>query len=175
MAELNFKTKAQNLKNLQTKLKKAKILPLVLTSLEELILNEEKILSDIQALKANKLIIRSSSLSEDSMKNSNAGAFLSLANIDANSKDELLKALYKVANSMPSKSDEILSNLCLKILHFVVLVLASIRIIFPLIFVFNMMKMVQIIPLQMEAVRVQKLTITIESIWILKISNSRRL
>lgn len=108
MAELNFKTKAQNLKNLQTKLKKAKILPLVLTSLEELILNEEKILSDIQALKANKLIIRSSSLSEDSMKNSNAGAFLSLANIDANSKDELLKALYKVANSMPSKSDEIL-------------------------------------------------------------------
>ncbi|HEB7549333.1 TPA: hypothetical protein RZH68_001495, partial [Campylobacter coli] len=108
MAELNFKTKAQNLKNLQTKLKKAKTLPLVLTSLEELILNEEKILSDIQALKANKLIIRSSSLSEDSMKNSNAGAFLSLANIDVNSKDELLKALYKVANSMPSKSDEIL-------------------------------------------------------------------
>ncbi|OOY00056.1 hypothetical protein BOQ01_03035 [Campylobacter coli] len=108
MAELNFKTKAQNLKNLQTKLKKAKVLPLVLTSLEELISNEERILSDIQALKVNKLIIRSSSLSEDSMKNSNAGAFLSLANIDANSKDELLKALYKVANSMPSKSDEIL-------------------------------------------------------------------
>ncbi len=108
MAELNFKTKAQNLKNLQTKLKKAKVLPLVLTSLEELISNENKILSDIQALKVNKLIIRSSSLSEDSMKNSNAGAFLSLANIDANSKDELLKALYKVANSMPSKSDEIL-------------------------------------------------------------------
>lgn len=108
MVELNFKTKAQNLKNLQTKLKKAKVLPLVLTSLEELILNEERILSDIQTLKANKLIIRSSSLSEDSIKNSNAGAFLSLANIDANSKDELLKALYKVANSMPSKSDEIL-------------------------------------------------------------------
>ncbi len=108
MAELNFKTKAQNLKNLQTKLKKAKVLPLVLTSLEELISNEERILSDIQTLKTNKLIIRSSSLSEDSMKNSNAGAFLSLANIDANSKDELLKALYKVANSMPSKSDEIL-------------------------------------------------------------------
>ncbi|ECL6414201.1 hypothetical protein FVK83_01655 [Campylobacter coli] len=108
MAELNFKTKAQNLKNLQTKLKKAKVLPLVLTSLEELISNEERILSDIQTLKANKLIIRSSSLSEDSMKNSNAGAFLSLANIDTNPKDELLKALYKVANSMPSKSDEIL-------------------------------------------------------------------
>ncbi|EPZ2627178.1 PEP-utilizing enzyme [Campylobacter coli] len=108
MAELNFKTKAQNLKNLQTKLKKAKVLPLVLTSLEELISNKEKILSDIQALKVNKLIVRSSSLSEDSMKNSNAGAFLSLVNIDANSKDELLTALYKVANSMPSKSDEIL-------------------------------------------------------------------
>ncbi|EHF4665755.1 hypothetical protein J1H27_001777, partial [Campylobacter jejuni] len=108
MAELNFKTKAQNLKNLQTKLKKAKVLPLVLTSLEELISNEDKVLQDIQTLKANRLIIRSSSLSEDSMKNSNAGAFLSLANIKADSKDELLKALYEVANSMPSKSDEIL-------------------------------------------------------------------
>ncbi|ECR2226588.1 hypothetical protein F0M63_09970, partial [Campylobacter jejuni] len=108
MAELKFKTKAQNLKNLQTKLKKAKVLPLVLTSLEELISNEDKVLQDIQTLKANRLIIRSSSLSEDSMKNSNAGAFLSLANIKADSKDELLKALYEVANSMPSKSDEIL-------------------------------------------------------------------
>ncbi|EOH4414899.1 PEP-utilizing enzyme [Campylobacter coli] len=108
MAELNFNTKAQNLKNLQTKLKKAKVLPLVLTSLEELMSNKERILNDIQALKVNKLIIRSSSSSEDSMKNSNAGAFLSLANINANSKEELLKALYKVANSMPSKSDEIL-------------------------------------------------------------------
>lgn len=68
MAELKFKTKAQNLKNLQTKLKKAKVLPLVLTSLEELISNEDKVLQDIQTLKANRLIIRSSSLSEDSMK-----------------------------------------------------------------------------------------------------------
>ncbi|MBX2209497.1 hypothetical protein I9B27_05180, partial [Campylobacter jejuni] len=81
---------------------------MVLTSLEELISNEDKVLQDIQTLKANRLIIRSSSLSEDSMKNSNAGAFLSLANIKADSKDELLKALYEVANSMPSKSDEIL-------------------------------------------------------------------
>ena len=31
MAELNFKTKAQNLKNIQKKLKKAKVLPLVST------------------------------------------------------------------------------------------------------------------------------------------------
>ncbi|HEF7149165.1 TPA: hypothetical protein SAX94_001640, partial [Campylobacter jejuni] len=61
MAELKFKTKAQNLKNLQTKLKKAKVLSLVLTSLEELISNEDKVLQDIQTLKANRLIIRSSS------------------------------------------------------------------------------------------------------------------
>lgn len=56
MAELKFKTKAQNLKNLQTKLKKAKVLSLVLTSLEELISNEDKVLQDIQTLKANRLI-----------------------------------------------------------------------------------------------------------------------
>lgn len=114
MAELNFKTKAQNLKNLQTRLKTAEVLPLVLTSLEELETNENKILHEIQALKADKLIIRSSSFSEDSMKNSNAGAFLSLSNVDSNSKEELLKALYKVAHSMPSKSDEILIQPCLE-------------------------------------------------------------
>ncbi|MBM0637773.1 hypothetical protein LNU06_07445 [Campylobacter sp. VicNov18] len=108
MAELSFKTKAQNLKNLQTRIKKAKVLPLVVTSLEELALEETKVLNTIQSLQANKLIIRSSSSNEDSMKNSNAGAFLSLANVDANSKDTLLKALYKVAHSMPSRTDEIL-------------------------------------------------------------------
>lgn len=108
MAELNFQTKAKNLYNLQSKLTKAKVLPLVLTSLKELEQNKEAILEKISHLNAEKVIIRSSSSSEDSMVNSNAGAFLSLANVLINDKIELLQALEKVGNSMPSKDDEIL-------------------------------------------------------------------
>ncbi|MBZ7964104.1 PEP-utilizing enzyme [Campylobacter sp. 2457A] len=108
MAELNFQTKAKNLYNLQSKLTKAKVLPLVLTSLKELEQNEEAILEKISHLNTKKVIIRSSSSSEDSMVNSNAGAFLSLANVLTNDKIELLQALKKVGNSMPLQDDEIL-------------------------------------------------------------------
>lgn len=113
MAKLEFQTKGKNLENLQTRLKSAKILPLILTSLEELEKNQVKILEKIDQLKTTKLIIRSSSKSEDSLKSSNAGAFLSLANIDTNKKEDLLKALFEVGNSMPSKKDEILIQPCL--------------------------------------------------------------
>ncbi len=113
MAKLKFQTKGKNLENLQTRLKSAKILPLILTSLEELEKNQVKILEKIDQLKTTKLIIRSSSKSEDSLKSSNAGAFLSLANIDTNKKEDLLKALFEVGNSMPSKKDEILIQPCL--------------------------------------------------------------
>lgn len=108
MAELNFQTKAKNLYNLQSKLTKAKVLPLVLTSLKELEQNKEAIFNKISHLNTEKVIIRSSSSSEDSMVNSNAGAFLSLANVLTNDKIEFLQALEKVGNSMPSKDDEIL-------------------------------------------------------------------
>lgn len=113
MVKLEFQTKGKNLENLQTRLKSAKILPLILTSLEELEKNQIKVLEKIDQLKTTKLIIRSSSKSEDSLKSSNAGAFLSLANIDTNKKEDLLKALFEVGNSMPSKKDEILIQPCL--------------------------------------------------------------
>lgn len=111
---LRFQTKARNLASLQGKLKSAKILPLVLTNLEDLEKNSAKILQEIKKLKATKLIIRSSSKAEDSTKNSNAGAFLSLANIHAHNEKELLNALFNVGHSMPSKKDEILIQPCLE-------------------------------------------------------------
>ncbi|MBS4235667.1 PEP-utilizing enzyme [Campylobacter vulpis] len=111
---LRFQTKARNLAALQGKLKSAKILPLVLTNLEDLEKNPAKILQEIKKLKATKLIIRSSSKAEDSTKNSNAGAFLSLANIHAHNEKELLNALFNVGHSMPSKKDEILIQPCLE-------------------------------------------------------------
>ncbi|EAH5200830.1 hypothetical protein D8J80_09730, partial [Campylobacter upsaliensis] len=93
---LKFQTKARNLASLEGRLKSAKILPMVLTTLEDLEKDTPKILQAIRNLKATKLIIRSSSKAEDSTKNSNAGAFLSLANIHAHNEKELLNALFNV-------------------------------------------------------------------------------
>ncbi|MBK1993206.1 hypothetical protein FSE90_02880, partial [Campylobacter novaezeelandiae] len=104
---LEFQTKAKNLLILQDKLKSARVLPLVITSLDELEDKTQEVLEKIKILDSKRFIIRSSSKSEDSTKNSNAGAFLSLANI-SNDKEELLKALKEVGNSMPSTKDEIL-------------------------------------------------------------------
>lgn len=114
MQTLNFQTKARNLKNLQNRLKSAKILPLIITSLNEFQKNEKQILSQIKCLNADKIIIRSSSSSEDKEGFSNAGAFLSLANIDAKDENAVCEALLRVAQSMPSKDDEILIQPCLE-------------------------------------------------------------
>jgi len=111
---LQFSTKARTLASLRTKLKSAKILPLIITSFKELQKDEDLVLKKIATLKANKLIIRSSSKSEDGKQSSNAGAFLSLANVKANNKKELLAALKKVASSMPYEDDEILIQPCLE-------------------------------------------------------------
>lgn len=111
MQPLSFISKAQNLFSLQSRLKSAKILPLVITSLERIKDNQENILKSIQALTREnadaKLIVRSSSKSEDSAESSNAGAFLSLANVSVESQ-EILEALRKVGASMPKLDDEIL-------------------------------------------------------------------
>ena len=111
---LEFQTKARNLQSLKPRLKSAKILPLIITSLKNLKQNEKEVLAQISSLKAEKLIIRSSSKGEDNENFSNAGAFLSLANIKANDRQVLLQALFKVASSMPFEDDEILIQPCLE-------------------------------------------------------------
>ncbi|STQ87071.1 phosphoenolpyruvate synthase [Helicobacter muridarum] len=105
---LTFSTKAMNLKNLTGILQQAKILPLCITNLRELDSNFEVVYERILNLEAKKLIIRSSSICEDSTKESNAGAFLSIPNISLDRIDKLKEALYEVGHSMPSVDDEIL-------------------------------------------------------------------
>ncbi len=100
---LKFLSKAQNLKQLKPLLKSAEILPLVITKAKD----RQKALLAIQSLGSEYVIIRSSSCNEDSQECSNAGAFLSLANIK-NEESSLLKALDEVADSMPNDEDEIL-------------------------------------------------------------------
>lgn len=88
------------------------VLPVLLFKVKDLKENENEILQKVAEFgkeKANnKVIIRSSSSSEDSLENSNAGAFSSISNVNSSDKSALFLALQKVANSMPSENDEIL-------------------------------------------------------------------
>ena len=105
---LKFSTKAQNLKNLQSRLKSAKILPLLVITKVNFKQNSQEVLNSIYKLKTQNLILRSSSRAEDSKSVSNAGAFLSIANVESQNKKAVLEALLKVADSMPNADDEIL-------------------------------------------------------------------
>lgn len=109
---LKFQTKAQNLANLTSILKGAKIAPLIVINKQDLDSSScetlNKIKKFIESNNIKKLIIRSSSINEDSKTTSNAGAFLSIANIDSSDEGAIKEALNKVAESMPNKQDEIL-------------------------------------------------------------------
>lgn len=112
MYKLSFQSKAKNLAALQNKLKQADILPLTILTKKLVKSNIKRAMDTIdsfcQSANAEKLIIRSSSLNEDSMNCSNAGAFLSVANISVGNKQDLMEALQKVADSIPNENDEIL-------------------------------------------------------------------
>ena len=112
MQKLEFQSKAKNLYMLQNRLKNAEILPLLILTKEAVKTNLEEVLNLIESFCKSegiqRLIIRSSSLSEDSKHTSNAGAFLSIADIVAHDKKAIIEALRKVADSMPNSNDEIL-------------------------------------------------------------------
>ncbi|WP_104697210.1 MULTISPECIES: PEP-utilizing enzyme [unclassified Helicobacter] len=104
--QISFETKARNLQKLIPLLKNAEILPLLILEVKEVF--EAKTIEKIQSVfKDQKVIIRSSSFSEDCKENSNAGAFLSLINIESNDTKALLSALHEVADRLDAK-DEIL-------------------------------------------------------------------
>lgn len=95
MKKLSFINKGENLKNLSTIIKNAKILPLVMVD----DIDNKNIISNIQKL-GNKVILRSSASNEDTDSTSNAGAFLSIPNINTNDTKALKDALRKVKSSM---------------------------------------------------------------------------
>ncbi len=114
MQTLTFKSKAQNLVSLSNILKCANILPFVIVNKDTIKQDITKALQYIYTLDTDRIIIRSSSLNEDSINNSNAGAFLSISNVDINDEEKIKDALYKVADSMPNDNDEILIQPYLK-------------------------------------------------------------
>jgi len=113
MVKLNFSTKAQTLANLQKHIASAKILPLVnFTALAfQEAAGRKKIIEQIRrTIKDDLLIVRSSSVKEDTANYSNAGAFESVLNVNANDDDALIAAIEKVIYSYESvlSKDEVL-------------------------------------------------------------------
>ena len=89
-----FKTKAQNLKNL--KIKSLKIPKFVFFKFNDYKKNKEKYLKQVQAKLKKKVAVRSSNFFEDKSKKSLAGKFLSLLNINLNSKKTLYGQLRRL-------------------------------------------------------------------------------
>lgn len=108
---LPFASKARTLANLRPLLKSAKIADLLYFSVAEWQQNSHEILQKISAKFTSPLIIRSSCAAEDNHQTSNAGAFLSLLNIDAKNQDKIVQAITQVINSYGENvlaSDEVL-------------------------------------------------------------------
>lgn len=108
---VQFASKARTLANLRSLLKSAKIADLLYFSVAEWQQNSHEILQKISSKFATPLIIRSSCAAEDNHKTSNAGAFLSLLNIDAKNQNAISQAILQVINSYGENalaSDEVL-------------------------------------------------------------------
>ncbi len=95
-----FGTKANTLKELSKFLKKSKIEEQYCFTVKEWIDDQKKIILDIEEnISAEKIVIRSSSLNEDTFENTNAGKFRSVLNIDKNSRPEIENAIKEVIDS----------------------------------------------------------------------------
>lgn len=109
MKKIKLSTKSKTLEDLTKIIRSAKVLPIYRFNLSAYKKNKNKILVEINKKFKSHIIIRSSSKNEDSLKNSNAGKFLSILNVNVNDKDNLERSIQKVAASLGrSKSkDEI--------------------------------------------------------------------
>lgn len=97
-------TKANTLINLKSILKKSKIVQLFSFNFHDWKIDEESILNEIQRrFEGKKIIIRSSSLCEDSDDNSGAGQFESIMNIDSKDKNLVQKSIENVFGSYKKK------------------------------------------------------------------------
>ena len=97
--ELVFSSKANVLQSLQSNLKKSKIEKLLYFTISEWREDEVEILRKIRKNFLSRIIIRSSAIGEDGLEKSEAGKFLSILNINPNSKTKLKNAIESVIAS----------------------------------------------------------------------------
>ena len=100
MKKIKLSTKSKTLQDLTKIIKSAKVLPLYRFNLSSYKKNKTKILKEINEKFKSNIIIRSSSKNEDSLRNSNAGKFLSVLNINVKDIDTVNKSIEKVIASL---------------------------------------------------------------------------
>ncbi len=102
-----FTTKANTLNFLKYNLKKSKIEKLVIFTISDWKKNEDEEIKKIQhEFCPNKIVIRSSAQGEDSFHSSLAGKYLSILEVDSNSKNKIRKAVNSVINSYDDKNTQ---------------------------------------------------------------------
>jgi glutamine kinase len=107
--QFRFGSKAATLETLRGQLTKSSILPLVRFTLQDWRGQRETVLGNVQAaFGEGLLIVRSSSLAEDTQSNSGAGCFCSVANVRG--RERLIESINEVITSYrrPSPKDEVL-------------------------------------------------------------------
>ena len=93
-------TKAQSLKRLEDVVTNSQIAPQVSFTVSEWSKDSNRIISDAQSkFKSKRLIVRSSAISEDGFDISNAGAYVSVLNVDAKIKQAISEAIIQVIDS----------------------------------------------------------------------------
>ena len=97
-------TKAETLQRLYHKLKNAEVLPQYMFTVREWNVSSEKIKNEFLSLEWNtKVIVRSSSLAEDTSNNSQAGKYKSIANVSG--AEEFQKAVETVIDSYDDNNE----------------------------------------------------------------------
>jgi len=98
-------TKAQSLKRLEEVITLSKIAPQVSFTVSDWINKPQEIINDIQtSFKSKKLIVRSSAISEDGFHSSNAGAYLSVLDINPKDKKAIIDSIKSVTDSYKDKN-----------------------------------------------------------------------
>ena len=102
---MNFKTKAGMLEYLEKRVKHSKILPQIKFIVEEWDAKKEDIVYKIKGFFGDKsVIIRSSSLKEDTAEESKAGHYCTVPDISPNDASRLIKSIEKVKSSFGDKN-----------------------------------------------------------------------
>jgi len=103
--KIEFGTKTETLKRLIPIISKSVIDELMIFSVSEWMIRKEEIILSIQKNYNGKIIVRSSSVNEDCLVNSNAGHFTSILNVDSQNKKELIEAIDKVISSYSDNNE----------------------------------------------------------------------
>ena len=93
---MKFQTKARTLQMLQRKLCCAKILPIIIFTIDDWVCRKSSVIKNITTvLGAGPWIVRSSFSGEDNLETSNAGAFSSVLNVNEEKLEEAVNTVIK--------------------------------------------------------------------------------